>query len=135
MSDEQAAPGRRPAPLQVLGVLVALGALVLVLAPTLAHDPGPAPDLFEAIERRVRWGLGVGVGALLVARPWRRPWSVVFAWVLLCGSGGYLIARLIGIALEGPGSGMQWVWTGVEVVLCALTAAWIRYRRDAPDRP
>ena len=116
------------------GALIAIVTLVFVFAPTLVHDPGPAPDLFEAIERRVRWGLGMSFGSLLIVHPWRRPWSVIVAWVLFCFSGGYLIARIIGMAIEGLGSGKQWVYTIVEVVICLIAAGWIRYRRDAPDR-
>jgi len=120
--------------LRGVGALIAIVTLIFVFAPTLVSDPGPAPDLFEAIERRVRWGLGVGVGALLVLHPWRRPGSVIFAWVLFCGSGGYLVARLIGMVIEGLGSDRQWIYTAVEVVICALAAGWIGYRRGAPDR-
>lgn len=116
------------------GALIALAALVLVFVPTLVHDPGPAPDLFEAIEQRVRWGAGVSFGMLLMVHPWRRPWSVVFAWVVFCVSAGYLVARIAGMALVGLGSERQWMWTAVEIVICAAAAAWIRRRRDAPDR-
>ena len=129
MADGEAGRGGRSVVLAVAGVLIALVALVFVFAPTLLHDPGPAPDLFEAVERRVRWGLGLGIGALLVVHPWRRPWSVILAWVAFCGSGGYLLARLIGMAIEGLGSERQWVYTAVEVVICLIAAGWIRYRR------
>lgn len=117
-----------------MGALLAAAALVFVFVPTWLHDPGPAPDLFEAIERRVRWGLGMSLGALLVAHPWRRPWSVVFAWVVFCASGGYLVARIIGMAIEGLGSDRQWLYTAVEVAICLVAAAWIRFRQDTPNR-
>lgn len=128
------AVARRIAALQVLGVVVALASLVLASAPTLVHDPGPAPDLFEATERHVRWGLGVGVGVLFVVNRWRRPWSVLIAWLAFCLSGGYLLARFVGMAIEGPSNHKQWMLVGVEIVICVITALWIRHRRDAPDR-
>ena len=118
----------------ILGALIALASLVPAIAPGLAHDLGPAPDLFEATERHVRWGLGVALGGILAVDRWRRPFSVLFAWVVLCLSGGYLLARFIGIAIEGPGSRMQWILVAVELVICVVAAAWIRRRRDAPDR-
>lgn len=111
-----------------------LACLVLSVAPTLVHDPGPAPDLFEATERHVRWGLGIGIGATLCAKRWRRPWSVVVAWLALCLSGGYLLARFIGIAIEGWGNQKQWLLVGVEIVICAVAALWIRHKGGAPDR-
>lgn len=124
----------RISPVQVLGAVAALVSLVLAFVPTLVHDPGPAPDLFEATERHVRWGLGVGLGAVFVVNRWRRPWSVLVAWLAFCVSGGYLLARFVGMALEGPTNLMQWVFVGVEILLCGIAAAWIRHRRDAPDR-
>lgn len=124
----------RGVPLRIAGALVAIAALVFVFAPTLVHDPGPAPDLFEAIERRVRWGIGVSAGMFLMAHPWRRPWSVVFAWLVFCVSGGYLVARIIGMALEGWSHEKQWFYTVLELVLCAAAAAWIRHRRETADR-
>ena len=102
--------------------------------PTLVHDPGPAPDLFEATERHVRWGLGVALGGFVLVNRWRRPWSVLFAWLVFCLSGGYLLARFIGIAMEGPSDLKQWALVGVEVVLCGLAALWVWYRRAAPER-
>ncbi len=134
MTKDESRRGDRSVLLRGAGALIAIVALIFVFAPTLVHTPAPAPDLFEAIERRVRWGLGMSFGALLIVHPWRRPWSVIFAWVVFCGSGGYLIARIIGMAIEGLGSQRQWVYTVVEVVLCVVAAGWVRYRRDAPDR-
>ncbi len=124
----------RASPLSLLGVALAAVSLVLVVAPALVHDPDPAPDLFEATERHVRWGLGISIGAMLFVGPWRRPWSVVFAWFAFCVSGGYLLARFVGIAIEGPGDAKQWMLVGVEIVICGLAAAWIGWRRGVGDR-
>lgn len=124
----------RFSPIQALGLVAALASLAIAVAPTLVHDPSPAADLFEATERHVRWGLGVGVGAVFALNPWRRPWSVLIAWLALCVLGGYLLARFVGITMEGPSNLMQWVLVGVEVAICAVAAFWVRHRRDAPDR-
>ena len=121
-------------PLQMLGGVVVLASLVLTAMPTLVHDPGPAPDLFEATERHVRWGLGAGLGAMLVADRWRRPWSVLIAWLAFCLSGGYLVARILGMFMVGPTDPKQWLLVGIEVAICATAAFWIRRRRDVPDR-
>ena len=77
---------------------------------------------------------GISLGALFLVHPWRRPWSVVAAWVVFWVSGGYLIARFIGIAIEGPSSSRQWIFVAVEAVICAIATLWIRHRRDTPDR-
>lgn len=120
--------------LRILGGLLAIAALVLAFAPTLVSDPGPAPDLFEATERHVRWGLLVGVGAFLVVRTKLRPFWITVLWLVFWLSAGYLVARLIGIGLEGAGSVMQWVWAAVELAICAVIGGVLYRKRDA-DAP
>lgn len=115
--------------LRAVGVLLVGGGVVLSIAPTLVHDPGAAPDLFEAVERHARWGLPVGIGALLVARTRLRPWSVTLVSAVLSVTLGYLLARIIGIALEGVGSSRQWLYVGIEVVIGLAAAAFLRRKR------
>ena len=128
------APSPLAAALKALGGIVALAGLVLAAVPTLVSDPVDTPALFEAVERHARWGIAIGLGALFVVHPWRRPWSVLVAWLVFWVSGGYLVARTIGLVAEGGGDTLQWSFFALEVVLCAIAAAWIRHRRDAPDR-
>ncbi|MEM6993302.1 MAG: hypothetical protein AAF721_22510 [Myxococcota bacterium] len=103
--------------------------MVLSVAPTLAHDPGPAPDLFEAVERHARWGLPIGIGALLVGRTRLRPWSVTVASLVLSVTLGYLVARIIGISIEGVGSSRQWLYCGIEVVIGIAAGAFLWRKR------
>lgn len=117
-------------PLRMLGGALALAGLVLAFAPTLVSDPGPAADSFAAIERRIPWGLLLGVGAFLVARTQLKPWSHTLAsfvfWVVI----GILVARGIGLALDGADSGMQWVWVLVEVIVIAGAGAFLARKRN-----
>ena len=129
-------PSEDVTPLRMLGVVLVVAGLVLVWAPTLVLDPGPPPDTFEAVERHVRWGALVGVGALLVARRHLRPWAVTIAAAVLCLDLGYLVARIIGIALAGTDSNRQWMWVAVEVVIAAVVVAYLRRRHgSAPAEP
>lgn len=59
---------------------------------------------------------------------------MLIAWLGFCLSGGYLLARFVGIAVEGPSDLKQWMLVGVEIAICGVAALWIRHRRDAPDR-
>jgi cell division protein FtsW (lipid II flippase) len=102
--------------------LLCVVGLVFVFAPTLVTDAGPAPDTFEAIERRVRWGALGGLGALLVARTSLRPWSITLGVAVFWLTAGFLAARLIGLLLDGMDSGRQWMWVGVEALI--VIAAW-----------
>lgn len=78
------------------GIVVAgLGALMSVFpgwfAP-LTGGPEPAVDTFEAIERRVRGGMVLGAGLVLIARTALRPWSATIASVLFYVLLGALLA-------------------------------------------
>lgn len=120
----------RVTPLRVVGALLLIAGLVLAVMPTLVSDPGPAVDTFAAIERRIWWGGLAGVGLLFLARTTLKPWSVSFAhlvmWVVL----GFLIARVIGLALDGMDSAKQWMWTAIEAVVVAVPAVYL-WRRSA----
>ena len=95
-------------PWRVLGSVLLVVGLVLIVAPTLVHDPGPAANTFEAIERRIPWGGLAGLGALLIARTTLRPWRGTIAsfafWVTL----GLLVARVAGLMLDGADDDKQY---------------------------
>jgi hypothetical protein len=116
-------------PLRMIGVLVTFAGVVLAIAPTLVHDPGPAADTFAAIERRVWWGALAGLGALLVTRTQLQPWRVTLAYIVMWLCAGFLAARLIGLVLDGTDSLMQWVWVAVEIAIVAVGAVYIRRKR------
>ncbi len=117
--------------LRAIGALLIVAGLVLSAAPTLVHDPGAAPDLFEAVERHARWGLPIGIGALLIARTRLSPWGITVASTILAVTLGYLLARVIGIAVEGVGSSRQWLYCGIEVVIGLAAATYLRRRHQA----
>lgn len=111
---------------RVIGALLALVGLVLTVAPTLAHDPGPAADTFAAIERRIPWGGLAGAGALLMARRALRPWQATIAAAIFWVTLGLLVARLVGLALDGADSSRQWLWVAVETAIVLGAAAYLR---------
>ncbi len=113
---------------RILGALLSVLGLVVALKPSLAGAltgaATPAPDLFEAVEQRVRPGMVFGVGLVLLAHVADRPWtthlaSAVFYWVF-----GVLIVRVLGILLDG-GHPKQWMWVAAEGAIVALAAAWL----------
>lgn len=115
-------------------MLLVVTGLVLSFAPTLVHDAGAAPDLFEAVERHARWGLLIAIGALLIARTRLRPWGITIAAVIVSVSLGYLVARVLGIMVEGSGSSKQWMYCGIEVVIALAGGAYLwRKRERQPD--
>ncbi len=118
--------------LRVVGGLLALAGFVLAFEPRLLMDLPVVDDRFEAVEQHVRWGLLSGVGLLLVFRTRLKPWGETLAhaalWIVLA----YLIARFMGIAIEG-GSDRQWMWVVVEAALLVPLGGFLvwRERREA----
>ena len=116
-------------PTRIAGLLLIVAGLVLSVAPTLVHDPGPAADTFAAIERRVWWGALAGFGALLFTRTALKPWVETIASFVFWIVGGFLAARVIGLALDGTDSSKQWMYTGLEVVICVVVWLFLRRRK------
>ncbi|MEM6293148.1 MAG: hypothetical protein AAGA54_17870 [Myxococcota bacterium] len=114
--------------LRIVGlVITALGALAAVFPgwfEPLTGGPEPAVDTFEAIERRIRGGMLSGVGLLLIARTELRPWSVTIASLLLYVLLGALVARILGILVDGSVS-RQWLLVAVECGLLTVAALWL----------
>jgi len=113
------------------GALVIVG-IVLVSNPELVSDKPIPSDTFEAIERRIWWGLFIGVGALLLFRSQFRPWLKTLVATGFALIFGLLIARLIGIVLDGSVV-KQWAYVGVECVILAPLAWWY-FKLTPPSR-
>lgn len=108
-------------------VVVVVGALMTVFPVwfgPLTGGSAPPADTFEAIERRIRGGMVAGVGLVLIARTALRPWSVTIASVVFYVLLGALVARVLGLLIEGTDS-RQWLYVAVEGGLIALPALWL----------
>ena len=117
-----------------MAVLLVVAGAVLIVAPTLVHDPGPAPNTFEAIERRIWWGGLAGLGAAVFA--YRKPdsWPIAVGWLVLWVVAGFLLARLVGLALDGADDVRQWGWVVAEGALVAAAYWFVGYwRRRSPS--
>lgn len=90
--------------------------LVLVSHPELINNKPIPTDRFEAIERRIWWGLIIGVGIALLWRHQWRPWQATLTATLASLVSGLLIARFVGIILDGSVA-RQWLYVGVEGVI------------------
>ena len=90
---------------RIVGIALAVVGLAASVFPAwfgpLTHWPEPPADVFEAIERRVRGGMLLGVGWALIAIPALRPWSISIPSAILYFATGALVARFIGLLAEG----------------------------------
>lgn len=114
--------------LGVVGIAVAGFGAAMAVFPgwfgPLTGGPEPPADAFEAIERRIRGGMVLGAGLVLIARTALRPWSVTIASVLFYVLLGALLARVLGLMIEGNDS-RQWLYVALEGVLIAIPALWL----------
>ena len=113
---------------RILGfVLAALGTVAAVFPNwfgPLTGGPEPALDIFEAIERRVRGGMVLGVGLVFIAVTAIRPWSTSIPSAIFYFMTGALAARILGLLLDGTVP-KQWLWVAVEAVVMAAAAFWL----------
>lgn len=110
----------------VVGVaLSVLGAVAAVFPDWFGPLVGaPTADLHEAVERRVRGGMVLGVGLCLLAVPSLRPWSVSVPTALLYWMAGALAARMLGLVVDGAVP-RQWMLVAVEAGVMTAAAVWL----------
>ena len=115
---------------RMIGGILILAGLILIANPELVSSKPVPTDIFEAIERRIWWGLIVGFGVLLLFHHQLRPWLQTLAATLSALVVGLLVARLLGIILDGSVL-KQWLYVVIELVILAPLLWWyFRLRRQ-----
>lgn len=114
--------------IRILGIVLAVVGVIVAVFPgwfgPLTGGPEPPPDVFEAIERRVRGGMVLGVGLGFIAVTALRPWSTSIPLVIFYFMTGALAMRLLGLILDGTVP-KQWLLVAVEAVVMAVAAFWL----------
>ena len=112
----------------IFGIVLSLLGVVAAVFPDwfcpLTGGPAPPADVFEAVERRVRGGMLLGMGLCFIAIPALRPWSVSIPTALFYFMTGALAARLLGLLVDGVVP-KQWLLVAVEAVVMAAAALWL----------
>lgn len=106
-----------------VGILLIIAGVVLSSNPELVSNKPVPTDSFMATERRIWWGLIIGFGCLLLFHHKLLPWQPTLAATLSALLFGLLVARLIGIMLDGSSS-KQWMNVGIELVILAPLVWW-----------
>ncbi|WOJ97239.1 hypothetical protein R0137_01370 [Congregibacter brevis] len=65
--------------LKIIGGILIAGGVALVSNPELVSDKPIPEDTFDAIERRIWWGLLIGLGVLLQFHYQLKPWAPTLA--------------------------------------------------------
>jgi len=115
--------------LKTIGMVFVVIGLVLVSNPELiTNNPIPS-DTFEAVERRVWWGLFISAGMLPFFHHQLKPWLPTIVAIGVAFFSGLLLARVVGIFLDGSVI-KQWVYVGIEVaILVPLTWRYLKIRQ------
>lgn len=109
--------------IRLIGVAIIIVGIVLVSNPELVSNKPTPDDTFEAVERRIWWGLIIGFGSILLFHHQLQPWIPTVAAALSSLLFGLLVARLIGIMLDGSVA-KQWLNVGIEVVILVPLIWW-----------
>jgi len=107
--------------LKIAGFIIVILGLLLTYNPELVSSKAIPEDVFQASERRVLWGLLLGVGLLLLFHHQLQPWLLTLAATGFALTFGALVARFVGIAMDGSVI-KQWYWVGAELVILAVFA-------------
>jgi hypothetical protein len=110
--------------LQVVGFILLLSGAIFTYNPELVSSKTIPDDAFRAVERRVRWGFLIGLGMLLVFHHQIKPYLLTVAALGMTLTLGALIARVVGIVLDGSVP-KQRMWVVVELVM--IIAFGLRY--------
>ena len=112
----------------IVGIALSVLGVVAAVFPDwfgpLTGGPEPPADVFEAVERRVRGGMVLGVGLCFIAIPALRPWSVSLPTAIFYFMAGALAARLLGLLVDGAVP-KQWLLVAVEAGVMTAAALWL----------
>src|SRR5690606_19017635 len=109
--------------IKVLGVILVAAGLVLAINPDfLLKSPAPV-DAYQLIEKRVKWGFLIGFGILLIIHHQFTPWSFTASALLFSLTLGIVLARFLGIVLDGAFA-KQFLWLGIELFILAGFGFW-----------
>tara|TARA_R110002096_G_scaffold16106_57_gene55382 strand:- start:3382 stop:3759 length:378 start_codon:yes stop_codon:yes gene_type:complete len=113
---------------RIIGIALAAFGVLASVFPNwfsfLTGAPESPGDVFEAVERRVRGGMVLGLGLCFIAVTALRPWSTSIPTAIFYLMAGALAARLLGLLIDGAVP-KQWLWVAVEAVVMAVAALWL----------
>ena len=105
--------------LKISGSIIITVGILLTIRPELIVPSAPHYAGYEMTEKRVRWGFVIGFGIFLIVFQQWGQWGMT-TWAFLATlSFGIVIARLIGLLLDGFFM-KQFIWLMIEVVIGAI---------------
>lgn len=105
--------------LKILGILFFIAGFLLTLKPDLLGKFSSSIDAYQMIEKRVRWGLLVGLGLFLVFNSNWNSWGLGITALLFAITLGIIISRLTGFVKDGFFIQQLW-WLLIELFALLL---------------
>jgi hypothetical protein len=105
--------------LNISGTILLIIGFALVIKPNLFGNFSAPVDAYQMIEKRVKWGMFIGLGIfLLFHRDWTS-WGLITAGFLTTLTLGVILARLTGFVLDGFITKQLW-WLFIEFIALIL---------------
>lgn len=105
--------------LKIAGFLFLLLGIIFTLKPELLDKFPASITPYEIIEKRVKWGLLMGLGIFVLYQTDWTSWRLIATALLATLTLGIIIARLTGFVLDGFFIKQLW-WLLIELVVLLL---------------
>ena len=87
--------------LKISGVILLSAGLILAIKPDLFSKFSTSVDAYQMIEKRVKWGILIGLGGFMIFNNTWTSWGSLAAGLLVSLTLGIIIARLTGLVSDG----------------------------------
>lgn len=90
------------------------------VAPWIVDDLSAIENKFQLIEKRIKWGIILGIGLFSQFQIDYNSTSIVIIGLVLWINIGILFARIAGISTEDITNKWQWLWVIVELLVAVV---------------
>jgi hypothetical protein len=109
--------------LKLSGVILLIGGIILTIKPDFFCKIATTPDPYQMIEKRVMWGILIGLGGFLIINNSWSSFGLIPTVLLLSMTIGIILARLTGFVLDGFFT-KQLYWLLVEIAVLLILGLW-----------
>jgi len=105
--------------LKISGVVLLIAGFILTIKPDLLAKFAASVDGYQMIEKRVKWGILIGLGIFLIYYHNGNSWKSLVAALVTALTFGIIIARLAGFVLDGFFVRQIW-WLLIELAVFTI---------------
>ena len=105
--------------LKISGLILIIAGFVFACRPDLFNSSQVQLAGYERIEKRVKWGFLIGLGIFLIFHQQWADWRFTLWGLLSALTFGIILARLLGLVLDGFFA-KQMLWLLIELAVLAV---------------